>query len=778
MKLVEQDEHILPEDPGEKPPFYIKFTSRLLSKTMSSGGLTIMVGIGLFLLLTVTLSMNYMDSSRYVDENGISLQDFYAEFPITVEDQAETQKKIEKAKQQVKMVYKDPGPINAEVNDNLRELTNNIMTLFHNPEKTREQKEKEFLSLTEESPEATRIFNQLISEELDEDYWEKIRMITLNTANKILEEGLSLNDYLDNRDRIIRDHMPRYGLSREDYNLVYFLINQRLDPNRVEDYETMEKRRAEAAANVEPVVVTFAQGQTVVEKGERVTEVQKAALQKMGKAVIGKNWIAGMGVMFLCLLTVLTLWSYLYVFEDRRFFKPSYGLLAGSLILATVILFQLLVYYHQTSPAIRQIPIYGFPLATLALTLSIFTHYRLGVVATTLVVFLVGLTLNIDFYSLSILLFGSIAGIYVLSRRLNTSDRSQLMTAGLFVSLINAIVIIAIQLLPTAAVMGLDNDLVSIRAVGWGFASGMLSGILTLGILPLLESVFRLVTPYTLMELSNHDKPLLRRMQFEAPGTFHHSLMVTTLAETAAEAIGANPLLTRVGCLYHDIGKMKRPLFFIENQAYFGAENPHDKLTPRLSKMVITAHPRDGIEMGRQHHLPEEVIHFMTEHHGTMAATYFYNKACQEEGAENVNKSQFRYPGPKPASKETAIVMLADACESAVRALKTPTVSQIEERIDKIIQQRVDDGQFDECPLTFKDISIIKQTFVRVLRGIQHNRIEYQQNIMRDLGRRSVPRPDTDRIQEMVNEIRKSGSGGETGGGDLNAEQRSGTENP
>jgi cyclic-di-AMP phosphodiesterase PgpH len=275
------------------------------------------------------------------------------------------------------------------------------------------------------------------------------------------------------------------------------------------------------------------------------------------------------------------------------------------------------------------------------------------------------------------------------------------------------------------------------------------------------------VTPYTLMELANHDHPLLRRMQFEAPGTFHHSLMTASLSEAAAEAIQADALLTRVGCLYHDIGKMKRPLFFIENQAYFGADNPHDKLTPRLSKLVITAHPKDSLEMARNHHIPDAVQRFMTEHHGTMMAAYFYNKACQEEGAENVNKSQFRYPGPKPQSKETAIVMLADACESAVRALKNPTVAQIEERIDKIIWQRIDDGQFDQCPLTFRDISVVKETFVRVLRGIQHNRIEYQQNIMRDLGRKiqavkaDASKPDPSKIDELLKDIQKPVSGNE-----------------
>jgi putative nucleotidyltransferase with HDIG domain len=360
--------------------------------------------------------------------------------------------------------------------------------------------------------------------------------------------------------------------------------------------------------------------------------------------------------------------------------------------------------------------------------------------ATVLMAFLIAMTLKIDLYPMSVLLFGSICGIFVLSRRQMTGERRQLMLAGLVVGVTNAILLITVYLLSATVT---DDPIPSLtKAIAYGLlGSGILSGILTFGALPYLESLFKLVTPFTLLELANHDQPLLKRMQFEAPGTFHHSLMVATLSEAAAEAIGANALLTRVGSLYHDIGKMKRPLFFIENQAYFGAENPHDKLTPRLSKMVITAHPRDSLEMARQHKLPEVLMKFMTEHHGTLVAGYFYNKACLEEGAENVNKSQFRYPGPKPNIKETAIVMLADACESAVRALKNPTVAQVEERIEKLIWQRVDDGQFDHCPLTFKDLTQIKDTFVRVLRGIQHNRIEYQVNIVKELKRKAPVAP-------------------------------------
>jgi putative nucleotidyltransferase with HDIG domain len=204
--------------------------------------------------------------------------------------------------------------------------------------------------------------------------------------------------------------------------------------------------------------------------------------------------------------------------------------------------------------------------------------------------------------------------------------------------------------------------------------------------------------------------------------------MVSNLAEAAAEAVGANPILARVGSFYHDIGKLKRPLFFVENQSYFSIENPHEKLNPRLSKMIITAHPKDGIELAKEYGLPAVIHKFILQHHGNSVASYFYNQAKQQEG-EDVKKEQFRYTCPKPNMKETAILMLADAAESAVRTLNEPTQEEMEQTIEKIIQDRLIDGQLSDSPLTQKDLKTVAQTFVRVLKGMQHHRIKYQDNM-------------------------------------------------
>ncbi|MGE0200827.1 MAG: HD family phosphohydrolase [Candidatus Melainabacteria bacterium] len=763
MKLIQGEaKHHLPEDPARRRQYFQKLLRRAWVFLSSVNGLTIVVGAGLFLMLWLFLSSFYLNEAKYIDADGKSIDNYYAKRTLSVVDETETMRKRDRARQNVALIYKNPAPLNKAMLQSAHRLIQDVGNLTKPEENVsqsdRDDNLKTFQDMFGNDPQGKFLFDKLVAKKYGQDYWSKIRMITDETAQKILKPGLGLNDYLERRKSIIRKALPAYGLTSLDRELVATILDQTIQPNQVVDEDAMTIARKAAADAILPIQRVYNKGEKIIGKSEPVTALQKAALEKSGKNVMGKNWSACLGILFITAIFTVALMGYIYNFENQQYFRPSYVLLIGTMILITVGLFELLLQQHM----FEAIPVYAFPLATLALTASIFSHHRISIVTTLLVGFLLALTLDIDFYSFGILLFGSMIGLYVLSRQINASDRGQLMFAGLYIGMTNIVMIIAIHYLGSASIINYPWQDLRV-SMAWGFFSGFLSGVLTLGILPLLELAFRLPTPFTLMELANHDTPLLKRMQFEAPGTFHHSLMMASLAEAAAEAIGANPLLTRVGCLYHDIGKMKRPLFFVENQAYFGAENPHDKLTPRLSKMVITAHPRDSLELARQYKIPLVVQKFMTEHHGTMTAGYFYNKACQEEGAENVNKSQFRYSGPKPNIKETAIAMLADACESAVRSMKNPTVPQIEERIDKMIQQRVEDGQFDECPITFRDMTLIRETFLRVLRGIQHNRIEYQQSIMRDLGRNMQQRQspeDTAKIQAMLDEVKRSAQSG------------------
>jgi putative nucleotidyltransferase with HDIG domain len=719
----------------------------------TTDGLTVSIGLLLTLGLTMALRFNDLDISRHINDRGYSTSDFYAENRMELVDAAATRRKIDRTQQSLPPIYQDETPHNHDILESLDKLLDQMKLLAVFPASgessspsSMQERRRRFLRLIEQPPNgghvanADAIFVHHLRSSLKEADWDAVADDARSAMRKLLAQGFTEAD-----EQLKRSDMLAASVGAVPHrDLVALLVDARLQPNRILDENAMRSKQEEVARRISHVPDTrvFEKGQKIVGHGEFVSPVQRAALEKMGQATNRHNFIPLLGSLMLSGLFVYGMWSSLRHVRQGEFFKPGYAALTAILVFLSFVCLQL----HQQGAFWGNIPAFAFPLGAFALTLAVFTHPNISILCTALLVLLASLTLRTDFQSLAILLGGSCIGVYALGRRIHQGDRAQLMVAGFYVGAANALLLLALSLMkpnfgseelvgvsqPTLINVGVSG----LKMLGWSVFGGIFSGILTIGSLPLLELIFKLVTPYTLMELGNHDQPLLKRMQFEAPGTFHHSLTVATLAEAAAQAIGANALLTRVGCLYHDIGKMKRPLFFVENQAYFGVENPHDKLTPRLSKMVITAHPRDSLEMARQQKLPECLMSFMTEHHGTLTAGYFYTKACQEEGAENVNKSQFRYPGPKPGSRETAIVMLADACESAVRALKNPTVAEVEERIDKITRQRIDESQFDDCPITLQDLYTIKQTFVRILRGIQHNRIEYQQSMMLELGRK------------------------------------------
>jgi len=246
------------------------------------------------------------------------------------------------------------------------------------------------------------------------------------------------------------------------------------------------------------------------------------------------------------------------------------------------------------------------------------------------------------------------------------------------------------------------------------------------GLTYILARPFKITTKTRLMELSNSSEGLLLQMSNEAPGSYHSSVMVATIAEAGATAIGADALLTRVGALYHDIGKLKRPSFFIENQVPLGLENKHPKLSPRISHLVLTSHVKEGVEIAEEHYLPKEIVDVIRSHHGTTLAAYFYHRALSEANGADVNENDFRYPGPKPYTKEAAIVMLADSVQAAVKSLKEPNRAKIDEMVENIFNNRLYDGQFDECPITLKELTELKNTFEKILTGLYtYTRIEY-----------------------------------------------------
>ena len=665
-------------------------------------------------LVTITISsQNYF--FQKVIENGISKKDIVAEKEIKVIDTRKTELHRKEVAQNIE-------PILTQAEDNF--ITTNLNTLRNSVIKIREKD----AAYKVKSDELNILFDGSNSKGLV-DYLLKANESDLNqlfekaqvTLTSILNTGISSKDFDNNNiSSIINKNLPN-NVPKYQRTLISGILNQVLVPNLVVDEFATEIAKKNAQNAVKPYEVVFKKGQKIVFEGEPVTKLKRDALRAAGYNVLEINYGGLIGMYLL-----VAFFSFVFLQYERNFEKQYYNskhlTIMGSLTL--LIAFICAVLPTGFSPYIVPIPAY-------TILISIFTTPRNAFFASTMILGLiaVGMHWNLEVVT-SFLLLNTVVMTSV--SKLKFSKRSDLLIVSAKISLAAVLITAGIYFLEKY-MMDIDNMMI-LKDIGIVlFNCFVISGVFLLGILPIIENIFRVMTPYGLAELADHNQELLKRLMQEAPGTFNHSLTVSHMCETAAEAIGANPVLARVGAMYHDIGKLLRPMFFVENQSFYGIENPHNSCTPRFSKMLITAHPKDGVELAKDAHLPQIINNFILQHHGTSLVSYFYNEALKEEGAENVNEEQFRYPGPKPNMKETAILMIADAVESAVRAAKNPSNEEIDAIIDRIIKERLNDGQLSDSPLTLKDITAIGETFSRMLRGMHHKRIKYHNDLVQEL---------------------------------------------
>ncbi|MEW6713293.1 MAG: HDIG domain-containing metalloprotein, partial [Candidatus Riflebacteria bacterium] len=363
------------------------------------------------------------------------------------------------------------------------------------------------------------------------------------------------------------------------------------------------------------------------------------------------------------------------------------------------------------------------PLPTIALLMTMLLDSTIAffhIVLLGMLMFVIGES-NVKFVVVS--LFGATSGILAWRSATRASDvRNLIGSSGLKIGFASSVTLMAFLLLDSESFSTMDLQEILMIA-GFGLMNGIFSGILANGILPYMESMFSLATSSRLLELADLSQPLLKRLAEEAPGTYQHSIAVATLAEAAANGINADPLLTKISAYFHDIGKLKRPLYFAENQS---DQNRHDQVTPYMSSLILIGHIRDSLDLGREYGLPERVLSIMSQHHGTTLISYFFEEAKKNKDGEDVSEDRFRYPGPKPQTKEAAIVMLADSVEAAARTLPQHTHSKIEGLVQKIIEHKLnDENQLDESDLTLKDIEKIEQIFVRTISSMYHSRVDY-----------------------------------------------------
>ncbi|WP_339816912.1 HDIG domain-containing metalloprotein [Paenibacillus sp. FSL R7-0216] len=509
--------------------------------------------------------------------------------------------------------------------------------------------------------------------------------------------------------------------------VVQELARLSITANKFYDEEATKTAKVEARENTPTVYIK--QGDVLVQKGERITQEMYTLLEKNGLLKDEVNYSPQFGLVLLSLLMATGLMLFIRQSEGASRFKYN----NAQFVMLLLIIFITILSMHVINILQTEQQAYiGYlaPIATGAMLITLLLDLPLAYICSILFSILASIILNqqqseiFDFQFGFFALVTSFAAIFAIHR---ASQRSTLLKAGIMICLFGALSIFTLQLIDNQD--WTQNS--TLYALGFSVAGGLVTTILVIGLMPFFEVTFGILSALKLVELSNPNHPLLRKLLTETPGTYHHSVMVGNLSEAAAEAIGANGLLCRVGSYYHDIGKTKRPSYFIENQN--NMENPHDFIDPKLSKSIIIAHARDGVEMQKDYKLPKPIRDIAEQHHGTTFLHYFYHKAlrlAEEQGVEpDFTEEDFRYPGPKAQSKEAAVVGIADSVEAAVRSLRKPTVEQVESMIEKIIKSRLDDHQFNECDLTMRELDLIAQTLKETVMGIFHSRIEYPEEV-------------------------------------------------
>lgn len=515
---------------------------------------------------------------------------------------------------------------------------------------------------------------------------------------------------------------------RTSREVVQELARLSITANKFFDEEATKAAKVEARENTPTVYIK--QGDVLIQKGEKISEEMYSLLEKNGLLKDEVNFWPQFGLVLLSSLMATGLIMFMRQSQGINRFKYNNSQFVMLLLILLITLLSLHIISILQS---EQRPYIGYlaPVATGAMLITLLIDLSLAYTCSILLSIMASIILNVhqgqifDFEFGLFALVISYASIFAIHK---ASQRSTLLKAGIMICLFGSLAVFSLIVVHNNE---WAENVETLYAIGLAIAGGLLTTILVIGLMPFFEVTFGILSALKLVELSNPNHPLLRKLLTETPGTYHHSVMVGNLSEAAAEAIGADGLLCRVGSYYHDIGKTKRPGYFIENQN--NMENPHDFIDPKLSKSIIIAHARDGVEMQKEYKLPKPIRDIAEQHHGTTFLHYFYHKAlsqAEEQGLEpDFTEDDFRYPGPKAQSKEAAVVGIADSVEAAVRSLRKPTVEQVETMIEKIIKSRLDDHQFNECDLTMRELDLIAQTLKETVMGIFHSRIEYPDQI-------------------------------------------------
>ncbi len=652
--------------------------------------------------LTFILSVHLFPSRTDVHEGDVTSSNIRAPKRVQYVSAIETKAERERAANSVQEVFVfDPG-VASQQRGKLTAALQTIGATRGNTVMTSDAKKAAIQKALE-----TGLSDEELSliVRMDDARWQ----IVATNAPRVLYELLSEKVTQDRLRGLRGEALARFAAipTDEDRGLAADLVQQFARVNYSPNPAETERLRKEAQDAVAPVTKTIESGEVILREGDVVRATDLEKLEALGLRNPAVDYHAIGAAALLAMLVVLLLAGYIWVFDPFLLLHEKRLLLVTLVILVTVLAAKAVL------PG-RPYWAYLFPISAVAMLLATLLEAQLALMVTVLLSMIVA---TIASNSLEVALIG-VVGAVLGTLGVRRSDRlHSYFLAGGMVALGSFAVILTFRL------MTKEDDWAGLALMGGlSVVNGLLSASLTVGTFSLLGRLFGITTTMQLLELSDPTQPLLRRLLNEAPGTYHHSIMVGNLAERAAERVGADALLVRVGAYYHDVGKLARPYFFIENQ--FDGKNVHDSLDPQTSARIVAAHVRDGLELAEKYKLPPRVREFIGEHHGTRLVSYFFNQASRE-GDGQPDASQYSYPGPKPRSKETSIVMLADSVEAVVRAAKDHSPEVVSALVRKVVDERVVEGQLDDCDLTMRDVEEIKTAFTSILMGMYHPRIEY-----------------------------------------------------
>lgn len=662
-----------------------------------------------FLFMYVVLVTSFVTKKYDLQEGDIAKVDIKA--PREIKDEVSTKARLQQALEAVPIQYTKRTEVKTEILNEVNSFFSQVDSL---KDKRIDEKQKvQQLDQNGKINISERELSQILN--LDKAELKSLQDVLIKVISDVYENvNISDDSQKDNAQDIKKAQEYVYSkikMSKITNPLRQLAINiayLEIKPNFYYDKEKTEELKKETLKNTPPVMIK--KDQTIVKEGEPVSKYQLDLLKDVGLLNNNNNfeWYIFIGLGVLIALVLFIQYVYIYKFYNEVFNELN-SLVLISLNNCIAILLARSMY--TISPFL-------IPLASIPMILTLLLNYKISLFTSLVNCILIAVAVNFEVEIILIAIMSAVLGSTILRKM---QERNDILYASSYIAIINVILTFSAGFL-------LSNSVIDVsKKALFTLIGGVLSAILTIGLLPLFENLFGIVTTIKLLELSNPNNLLLKKLLLEAPGTYHHSILVGNLAEVAAEVVNGNPVLARVSAYYHDIGKTKRPYFFKENQ--IGKENPHDKISPNLSTLIITSHVKDGLELAKEYKIPKVIQDIIQQHHGTSLVKYFYiTMKNNSERPEDVNEEDFRYQGPIPKSKEAAIIMLADGVEAAVRSINEPTKGKIEEMVNKIIKARLDEGQLDDCDLTLKEIGLIRDAFLKVLISIYHQRIEYPED--------------------------------------------------